>query len=532
MASLRAAPQAAIPLRDLVPTLEGLVAFAASATGASGGAVYLYDDEHGDLVLAAGFGLPPAAMGHRLAVGEGLPGLAAGEGRSVASHDVAFDLRARPRRPDWDADPPVRAFLGFPLRTGTVIVGVLELTSPRTDAFSPEARGRVALFADAAGLLIEETRLRSLAAPPDVVSAPRVRDPLGLATLDDRLHVATASPALCHLLGEPLEAIVSRPIFAVIPALASPAARDGLQAALHGAPGNLGSVTTTTSDGDQATLSVSALPIGGSGSGLMLVALDVTERARLEAELRARHSQAAEARDRLRNVVEVVSHELRTPLTSILGFAQLLEERPDAPDEQRRRWAEVVADKARLMARLVGEITDLARLGSDRFALNLGPVDVPDLVRRVANDMESGLSARRVLVTAADTPLITADPERLEQVVVNLLTNALKFSPADEAVEVAVSGDTGGVAIEVADRGPGIPTSERELVFTAFYRSPSVPESVGGTGLGLAVSKGIVDAHGGEIAVMDRAGGGTIVRVTLPYSGIRVDDGAQRATQA
>jgi two-component system sensor histidine kinase KdpD len=251
----------------------------------------------------------------------------------------------------------------------------------------------------------------------------------------------------------------------------------------------------------------------------MLVALDVTERARLEAELRARHAQAAEARDRLRNVVELVSHELRTPLTSILGFAQLLEERPDAPDEQRRRWAEVVAEKARLMARLVGEITDLARLGSDRFALNLLPVDVADLVLRVATDMESGVDARRVVVTAQEMPSITADPDRLEQVVVNLLTNALKFSPESQNVDVTVAGDSGAVAIEVGDRGPGIPTAERELVFTAFYRSPSVPDSVGGTGLGLAVCKGIVDAHGGRIEAIDRPGGGTIFRVSLPLTG-------------
>jgi PAS domain S-box-containing protein len=396
-----------------------------------------------------------------------------------------------------------------------VIVGALELTSPRTDGFNPETRGRAALFADAAGLLIEETRLRAGTLEPTVPPEPGGRDALGLATLDDRLHITTASPALCHLLGLQLEAIVSRPLVAVVPELGTPAAREVLQMALRGAPGNLGTIQSITAGGDHASLSLSVVPVG-SVAGLMLVARDVTERSRLEAELRARHAQAAEARDRLRTVVEVVSHELRTPLTSILGFAQLLEDRVDAPAEQRQRWAGVVAEKARLMARLVGEITDLARLGSERFALNVTEVDVPQLVERVVADLRSGLEDRTVRVTTEASPPISADPERLEQVVVNLVNNAVKFSPQLAPVDVAVSRTGEGLAISVMDRGPGVADSERGHIFTAFYRSPTVPDNVGGTGLGLAVCRGIVEAHGGRIEVRDRTGGGSIFRVILP----------------
>lgn len=512
----RAAPHAPIPLRDLEPTLEGLLAFAVAATGAAGGAFYLLDEEHGDLVLAQGHGLPKAAIGHRLAVGEGLVGLAVKEGHSVASHDVAMDLRARPRRPDWDAPPPVRGFLGLPLRTGSVVLGVLELTSPRTDVFAPSVRGQAALFADAAGLLIEEMRLASHPPPAALADEPLSRDPLGLATLDERLHVTSANAALCRLLGLPLEAVVSRPVIVVVPALARPAGRDALQAALHGGPAHLGAVPTTTSDGERAVLSVSVLPLGSPTGGLMLVALDVSERARLESELRSRHAVAAEARDRLRAVVEVVSHELRTPLTSVLGFAQLLEDSPGATEPERAKWAAVIAEKARLMARLVGEITDLARLGSDRFELHLEATDLPRLVRRVASELGAGPDARTVEVASEPVPEVIVDADRLEQVFANLITNALKFSDSDQPVEITVSPAGEGVAVAVQDRGPGIPEAYRTRIFEPFYRIPGATEGVGGSGLGLAVCQGIIAAHGGRVDVSDREGGGAVFSVWIP----------------
>jgi two-component system sensor histidine kinase KdpD len=321
---------------------------------------------------------------------------------------------------------------------------------------------------------------------------------------------------LCRLLGLPLEAVVSRPVIVVVPGLGRPAGRDALQAALHGGPVHLGSVPTTTADGEAALLSISVVPLGSATAGLMLVALDVTERARLEAELRSRHALAAEARDRLRAVVEVVSHELRTPLTSVLGFAQLLEESPDAPAADRRQWAAVIAEKARLMARLVSEITDLARLGSDRFELHLEATEIPRLVERVALELEAGIEGRPIEVRSVPVPIVLADTDRVEQVVANLITNAMKFSPPDAVVEIDVEPEGDGVQVRVSDRGPGVPERERSRIFEPFYRAAGTSDKVGGSGLGLAVCQGIVTAHGGRIEVSDRAGGGSVFTVWLP----------------
>ncbi len=491
-----------------------------AVAGAGAGAIYLVDEERGDLVLAQGLGLPEEAVGHRLAPGEGLLGLAVQQGRSVVSHDVPADSRARARRPDWDADPPVRAFLGRPLRTGSVLIGALELTSPSKDVFGPEVRGRVAILADAAALLVEQTRL-SAAPPPAALAGQALSgDPLGIAVVDRRLYVTSANAALCRLTGLELEAVVGRPVIAVLPALGRPRGRDALEAALHGTPGHLGSVTSKGPAGEDLVLSLSVLPVGtGAGAqGVMVLALDVSERTRLEAELRQRHAQAVDARDRLRSVVEVVSHELRTPLTSVLGYAQLLRDRPEAAEDQRRRWAEYVVDKSRMMARLVGEVTDLARLGSDRFTLRRQATDLAGLVRRVADEVAATLPQHQVVVTVVDgLQPAEVDAERMEQVVVNLLTNAGKFWPGGGEIEVAVEQDEAATQIEVMDRGPGVPAEERERIFEPFYRSETGANAgAGGTGLGLAISRGIVEGHGGTLTVAQRQGGGAVFTLRLP----------------
>jgi PAS domain S-box-containing protein len=504
------------PRRDLASTLAGLVATAVDASGADAGALYDYDEDHGDLVLTTAHGLPDSALGHRLAMGEGLVGAVASEARSIASPDVAFDLRARRRRADWDAEPRARGFLGVPLRTGAVLIGVLELTSRRADAFTPEVRGHVAIFADAAALLIERTRLAAQPPPAALAGEPIAGDVLGVATLDGRLTVTSANAALCHLLGMPLEALVGRPVVAVLPALGRPSARDALQAALFGSAGHVGTVESTTGDGRHATLSVSLLPVGAGdrAEGAMLLAVDVTDRARLEAELREKHAQAVDARDRLRAVIEVVSHELRTPLTSVLGYAQLLDERPDAPPEQRRRWAGLAIEKARMMARLVSDVTDLARLGSARFELQPARGDLGSLVRRLAAEADAQAPAHRVMVTSDSVlPEVAFDADRIEQVVSNLLSNAIKHWSEGGTVDVTVSSEGEHVRVEVADRGPGIPEEALARVFEPFYRAG---KAVGGSGLGLAIAKGIVEAHGGEIEARPRPGGGTVLAFSLP----------------
>ena len=538
--------------RDLKATLDGLVAVAVGAVRADAAAIYLRDAEHGDLALAAALGLPPAAMGHRVGLGEGLVGRVAAEGKSLLSEDVSVDPRAVRRRPDWDGGGerrPVRSFLGLPLRAGTLVIGALELTTFRPGAFELADRAHAAVLADAAALLIEQTRLIAQA-PPAALAGESLPtgDPIGVATLDGELRITSGSPTFCRLVGQPIEALIGRPVITVLPALGRPRARDALAAALHGAPGHLSGISTTGEAGKPDTLSVSLIPIGpatavgGSGRGglgILMAVQDIAERARLEAELRAQHARALAARDGLRAVIEVVSHELRTPLTSVLGYAHLLVDRPDAPAERREHWAQLVMEKARMMARQVDEVTELARLGSARFTLNRDWVDLAALIRHLVEG-QSVTSERHTfeLDLPAALPPIWLDRDRMEQVVTNLLTNAVKFWPEGGSIALRVippvlpaeSGWTSGrspragevpkILVEVQDGGPGVPAELAEHIFEPFYRVQDASRPVvAGTGLGLAVSRGIVEAHGGRIWYEPAPGGGSLFRFTLPVSG-------------
>lgn len=510
------------PRRDLASTLEGLVAAAAAAVGADHGALYLLDPLQGDLCLRAAHGLPPTALGHRLALGEGLTGRVAAEGRSLVSADVTLDVRALRRRPDWDAEPPIRSYLGLPLRPGTVTIGALELTSHRPDAFSPVERGRASILADAAALLIEQTRLQSEGPLTASEGEPLPgRDPIGVATLNRELRMTHVNRTFSDLVGLRMEQLVGRPILAIVPDLGRPQARDALAAALHGTPGHVGAVRIVGDKGQQVALSVSLLPIGDPAHGIqgvLLAAQDVSARFRLESELRAQHAQAVEARDRLRAVVRVVSHELRTPLTSVLGYAHLLYERADADMERRRHWAELVIAKARWMARLVDEVTDLADLDASRVTVRRQAVDLADLVRRAIADSQ-GLSERHRfrLELEEQLPTLWLDPDRIVQVLTHLLGNAVRYWPEGGEITLTVRLKGSVVEVAVADHGPGVPKELSERVFEPFYRlDRDRSRGIPGTGLGLAISRASIEAHGGRLWVEANKGGGARFVFTLP----------------
>lgn len=512
--------------RDFKTTIDGLMEGLAAAAGADAGALYLLDADHGDLALAGGWGLPDGATGHRVASGEGLVGLVLATARSVLSVDATLDARAFRRRPDWEGPQPVRGFLGQPLRAGSLVWGVVELTSRRPDVFGPRERVRVAVLTDAAALLIEQARLASQPPPAALEQMVVSEDaPLGMLTVNPRQRVTSANAALARLLGQPVEALVGRAAMAVLPVLGRPRARDAMEAALRGTPGHLSLIRGTDAQDRGQSLGLSFIPLGDPSRGvvgIVILVLDITERARLEAELRAQNARALEARDRLRAVVEVVSHELRTPLTSVLGYARLLNDRLDAPPPSRARWGELVLDKARLMARLVDEITDLARLGSANFVLRREDVDLIAFLRERVDDLGT-LSDRHRLTLDLQVAAchLSIDRDRVAQVLGNLVANAVKYWPEGGEIVLTLRriGDRAPAVVEitVADRGPGVTPELAQRIFEPFFRGPEgQARHVSGTGLGLAVSKGIVEAHGGQIWVEPNAGGGAAFHLTLP----------------
>jgi len=264
--------------------------------------------------------------------------------------------------------------------------------------------------------------------------------------------------------------------------------------------------------------------------GLALVALYVSLfpiLRRVTRELEARNRQLAGQNDRLRQLdalkdefVALVSHELRTPLTSIRGYVDLLQDDATLTDEQRRFLGIVDRNAGRLLD-LVSDLLFLAQIDAGRMTFELQPVSLEALVRECVESSLPAAAAKRIELQVHTEPLpdVDGDPARLAQVLDNLVSNALKFTPQGGRVDVRLVAAGGSAVIEVQDTGHGLAEEEQVQLFERFFRSSrAAEEAIPGTGLGLAIAKTIVERHGGRIALESVVNAGTTVRVELPLS--------------
>ncbi|MDQ1640846.1 MAG: hypothetical protein QOJ90_197 [Actinomycetota bacterium] len=213
-------------------------------------------------------------------------------------------------------------------------------------------------------------------------------------------------------------------------------------------------------------------------------------------------------------LVSTVAHELRSPLTSVKGFtATLLAKWDRFTDEQKRLMLETVQADADRVTRLITELLDIARIDSGRLTVRRQVVDLGRAVQRhVAGMVAGGEDADRFKVrVAAGLPEMWLDADKIDQVLGNLLENAVRHGSGTVTIDVGVAEDD-GVAVTVTDEGEGIPREAQDRVFTRFWRSGRR----GGTGLGLYIVRGLVEAHGGRIQVGDSPSGGALFRFVLP----------------
>ncbi|KAA1415267.1 PAS domain-containing protein [Nocardioides humilatus] len=216
------------------------------------------------------------------------------------------------------------------------------------------------------------------------------------------------------------------------------------------------------------------------------------------------------------DLVATVAHELRSPLTGVRGFVHALLNRWDKlNDEQKKLMLTTVASDADRLTRLIAELLDVARIDTGRLQIHPRPCDLVVLSERVVASVQHATS-RRITLIASDVPQVAADPDKVIQVITNLVENAVKHGEGDVEVAVAVDPeDPAFVAVRVTDGGDGIPAELRARVFTKFWTA----SAGGGSGLGLYIVNGLVRAHGGSVCIDDRPGGGARVRVTFPATG-------------
>ncbi len=214
-------------------------------------------------------------------------------------------------------------------------------------------------------------------------------------------------------------------------------------------------------------------------------------------------------------IVSTVSHELRSPLTSVKGYTSLLMNRWDRlGDDQKRMMLEQVNHDADRVTRLITELLDISRLETGRLVLRRQMIDLSTLADSVLDQMAMeypGLGVTRHF--DQPFPTVYADPDKVLQVITNLVENACKYG-SPQGLEVVGEATEEEVALSVTDQGPGIPSEDLDRVFTKFFRRPEGKPS--GSGLGLWISRGLVEAHGGQLSVRSITGQGSTFRFTLP----------------
>ena len=262
-------------------------------------------------------------------------------------------------------------------------------------------------------------------------------------------------------------------------------------------------------DGSELWALFSARPLfdaEGHYNGALALVIDITARKHGE-QLREEY-------------VSLISHDLRNPLTVITGVADWLRlQFARKGDPQAAHSCESIVKSARRMNAMIQDLVDVARLEAGRLEMHKAPLDLAALVREIIERVGTvGERARLHLEAPPSLPTVHADPERLERALVNLITNALKYSPSDRPVVVRLAPQERSVVISVADQGEGIPPEEQGLIFERFYRSRARGKAEG-LGLGLYIARLIVEAHGGRIWVESQPGRGSTFSFSLPLEG-------------
>ena len=248
--------------------------------------------------------------------------------------------------------------------------------------------------------------------------------------------------------------------------------------------------------------------------GVLIVLHDVTEQHRNE--------------ERRKEFVANVSHELRTPLTNVRSYAETLRSAEgDIPQEMENSFLDIIISETDRMTHIVQDLLTLSRLDAGNTEMRFAPFSFRESVENVcrANAMEARRHSHTLTCTLAeDMPEISGDRQRLEQVVTNILGNAIKYTPDGGHIAVTGGGSGRSVWVEVTDDGIGIPEKDRDRIFDRFYRVDKArSRESGGTGLGLSIAKEIVERHHGSLRLVPREGRGTTIRLVLPIDPNRAE---------
>jgi signal transduction histidine kinase/ActR/RegA family two-component response regulator len=347
--------------------------------------------------------------------------------------------------------------------------------------------------------------------------------PIGMAVFDDQTRIVRANIAIAAITKRDVKEFAEgRPVHELegLPE----EARRSIDSVVHGAAGVTNIVYNRDAPDGAVVLSASYFPIAAKGGRMLTGALvqDITQQQRAEKERQEALEVAQAASDARDQFLARVSHELRSPLQVAMGCAEVLRRTPQLPDKA-QHTVRRLSNAVKQQARMIGDLVDLSRMLSAKLHLELSPIDPREPVSAAVDAVSEAASGRglEIVVNAArEDCLVSGDAARLLQVFVNILDNAIRFSPEGSAITVTCGSQGGAYRVSVSDQGPGVPPSELSSLFDQFVQGAQQPRRGQGLGLGLAIVRGIVASHGGNVTVESGEVAGATFHVTLPiFSG-------------
>ncbi len=512
---------------DLHALLSLLLRRALEATGAEAGAVVLVDQAAGELVLQIAEGYPaelwnslPAQARQRLSWETGLAGRAARLGRALLLRDVA----RHPGLPPAGAD--ARAELAAPIMIDGRAAAVIVLDSTRSNAFGEEELDFVrAICARAVHPLSRAMHYQEALESANYLGQVFANLPTGLALLDPNGKVLRANPAWARLWGlngqhqrspfhvglDLIEILLSR--------LQAPLSLTDFCTGDQRTPETAQSTRVRLQNPTQE-LQILSVPTHDSQqilTGRLWAVTDVT-----------REGEA----DRVKNeFVSIVSHELRTPLTSILGYTELLLNREFNPAE-RNQFIGTVYNEASRLSQLVEDLLSVSRIEAGKLKLSQWLTSLNSIVAELTTQLNTQLARHRMLLDVpTGLPPVYIDRDKIKQVIFNLLTNAIKYSPHGGQITLQIKEarledlppehpQGRWMRVAVTDEGIGIGEDDLPRIWERFYRVDNTnTRRIGGTGLGLSITRALVELHGGRIWAESELGKGSRFSFTLPIPG-------------
>jgi PAS domain S-box-containing protein len=469
-------------------------------------------DRDGVLRVRASYGLPAGMQRFFRPLWADLPGVR--ELQGALSRWTIPDLQTRLGMVATAAGLALSQVVALPLVIEEELIGAIYIFRTRGRAFSADDRTLLAAFADQTAIAVRNAELyQQVTEEREALSAIIDNSAEGVLILDAEGHVQVFNRALARMTGWNADDALGRPVNEVL-ALRD---RQGQPLPLPQAPRQRASASETRPyvegdvvrrGGPPLTVGVTATPLYDGEGHLARVILNVVDITRFR--------QAEELKS---TFVSVVSHELKTPVALIKGYAETLRrEDADWDRETMEESLDVIAQEADHLTNLIDDLLQAGRIQAGGLQLEPTDVNLPRLVEKVVDGFRTQTDVHTFeLDFPPDFPLVWGDPERLREVLSNLINNAVKYSPEGGTVWIGGRTDRKGVTVYVADQGIGIPAEEQGRIFDRFHRvDSSLRRSTEGTGLGLYLVKAVVEAHGGRVWVESAPGRGSIFMFALP----------------